>query len=102
MTEEHETHPLPSAEPATRAPSSTRFVVIALVMALPAIASLWFVPLAVHIYSCTERPKWCHVQAFMLGVPSGVVCVVLLAVTASFTLAPQEIGKRSRQLKIAA
>jgi hypothetical protein len=96
-----ETHPLPYAGPATRPPCSRRLVVLVLVNGLVAVASLWFVPLAVHIYSCTAV-KWCHLQAFVFGVPSGLAWVVLLVVTASMTCDPEPIAARSKPLKIAA
>ena len=97
-----ETHPLPYAGPTTRTPRAARLVVLAVVDALVAVGSLWFVPLAEHIYSCTESEKWCHIQAFVLGVPSAVVLVILFAVTASITIAPPAAGRSLKRLKIAA
>jgi hypothetical protein len=94
--------PLPYAAPVTRAPREKRLLVLVAVNALAAIASLWFLPLASHIHSCTGGEKWCHLSALVTGAPSALVWVVLTAVTASMTLAPQPIGPRPRRLKIAA
>jgi hypothetical protein len=47
------------------------------------VISLGFVPLALHIYSCTEDQKWCHFQAIVFGVPAVVVVLILSTLTAA-------------------
>lgn len=103
MTEtSHESHPLPYAEPAPRSPSSALFVMLVIVNAVGAIASLRFLPLITHIYSCANGQHWCHLQAIFFGVPSAVLWLVLLAATVAANRVSQVSGHGTKPLKIAA
>lgn len=62
-------------------------IVLLIVNSFAALGSLYFVPLAMHIYSCGVGPKWCHLQAFILGLPSAAVLTVLIVVTLAMTIA---------------
>ncbi len=92
-----ERNPLPYARRDTTDVGSSRFVVLAIVNSVAALGTLWFVPLAIHIWSCGASEKWCHLQALLFGVPSAVVLGVLLMVTAAMTLTPAP--RRAKVLK---
>jgi hypothetical protein len=97
-----EMHLLSYASPRARTSYSAGWLALVTVNALAAFASLWFVQLAVHIYSCTEGEKWCHLQALVLGVPYGLFVLVLMLVTASMTRPPHPTPDRSRRVKVTA
>jgi hypothetical protein len=75
---------------------------LVVVKSLAALASLWLVPLAPHVYFCSDAQKWCRVQAFGLGVPAVFVLLVLLALTASCTLGDDKNAVRPRALQTSA
>ena len=67
------------------------------------VACLWFVPLELHIYSCTSDEKWCHLQAFVFGVPMAVVILILAALTVAITFRfDKPPGSRLRLLTVVA
>ena len=40
-------------------------------------ALILLLPLAVHIFGCTEGSKWCHLAAMVYGLPAGLVTLLL-------------------------
>lgn len=98
----HATHPSPYTAPTPRPSRPTRFVILTAINAVAAVASLLLVPLAAHIYSCASGPKWCHVQAIVLGVPSALVWGALFIITATMTLSSRPLAQCSKRLNTAA
>lgn len=74
--------------------SSRRIYALLVLNAVAAFASLWFVPLIKHIYTCTQGQKWCHVQAMFLGTPSAIVWLILLMLTAWDTFSRKSNAER--------
>ena len=90
-----ERHLLEYAGP-TRRPSGAPLGqhVLAACNVLVGVVSLGFVPLAEHIYSCTEGQKWCHFQALVFGIPAAMAVIVLGALTAAITPRRRGLARR--------